>query len=563
MARRGKLILRAMTALNPQQRHWMWVFLPYGMILMAYLAGMVVDLIEIDATQYATMSRQMFQTGDYLHIWDKGRSYLDKPPLVFWMASLSYKLFGVSGWAYKLPSVLFSIWAIYGTDRLGRLLYGRRAGYLSGLILGSCQAFFLMNNDVKTDMYLIAPMVVGLWLLLRWSREGRRWDWVAGAACLGLGMLGKGPMALIAPGMAIGADLLLRRDWVTLWKPQWLLVVPIALVVTTPFLVGLYQQHGGTGVLFFLWTQSFGRVTGQSEWSNDATAFFFVHSMAWSFLPWTAMFLVALGRRIWAVGRAGFRIPAASEGVTLAGFVLVFLALCFSRFKLPHYIFVTYPFASVMVAAFWVETLEGEQGRSWARVFVWIQSVVAVLVLLIASALAFWAFPESGWAAKLAFLLLAAGLVVAFARESRLRTRLLIATVMAFSVANLLLAWGIYPALMPYQTTSVAGKMVSKLGEDQEVYAFIVSGRGLDFYAPHDAKPVPRIDDLSVVTAHGPVLIYTDTDGLNVVRDNGFRHEVLGEWPHHSPSKLTLPFLNPATRASHVKPRYLLRVSKP
>lgn len=540
----------------------MLVYLPYGLILSAYLAGMFVELMEIDATQYATMSRSMLRTGEYLQIWDKGRAYLDKPPLVFWLSALSYKVFGVSGWAYKLPSVLLSLWAIYGTDRLGRLLHGRRAGYLAGLVLGSTQAFFLMNNDVKTDMYLIAPMVVGVWLLLRWSREGRAWDWVAGAVCLGLAMLGKGPMAIIAPAMAIGADLLLRRDWVTLFKPQWLLVLPIALAVTTPFLIGLNAQHGWMGVEFFLWTQSFGRVTGQSEWSNDATAFFFVHSFAWSFLPWTAMFLVALGRKLWAVVKGRFRLSAASEGVSLAGFLLVFVALCFSKFKLPHYIFVTYPFAAVMVGAFWVEVLEGEAGKRWMRAFLWIQGVMAVLVILLSLALAFWAFAESAWVAKVVFLLVTAGLTVWFWREKDGRTRLLIPTAMVFAACNLLLNWGTYPALMNYHSTALAGKIVSAVGPKQEVHAFIVSGRALDFYAPNDAKPVPRIDDLSIVAENGPALIYTDEDGLRLTREAGLHFEILGEWQHHNPAKLTLPFLNPATRPRDVKPRYLLRVDK-
>lgn len=540
----------------------MLVYLPYGLIILAYVAGMCVELMEIDATQYATMSRSMLRTGEYLQIWDKGRAYLDKPPLIFWLSALSYKVFGVSGWAYKLPSVLLSLWAIYGTDRLGRLLYGRRAGYLAGLVLGSCQAFFLMNNDVKTDMYLIAPMVVGVWLLLRWTREGRALDWIAGAVCLGLAMLGKGPMAIIAPAMAIGTDLLLRRDWVTLFKPQWLLVLPIALAVTTPFLIGLHAQHGWMGVEFFLWTQSFGRVTGQSEWSNDATAFFFVHSFAWSFLPWTAMFLVALVRKLWAVGKGRFRLPAASEGVSLAGFLLVFVALCFSKFKLPHYIFVTYPFAAVMVGAFWVEVLEGETGKRWMRAFLWIQGVLAVLIVLLTLALSFWAFRDSAWVPKIVFLLITAGLLVWFWREKDGRMRLLIPTAMVFAVCNLLLNWGIYPALMNYHSTALAGKMVSELGADQEVHAFIVSGRALDFYAPNDAKPVPRIDDLSIVAENGPVLIYTDEDGLRLTKEAGLYYEILGEWQHHNPAKLTLPFLNPETRPKDVKPRYLLRVDK-
>ena len=50
---------------------------------------MFVDIMEVDAGQYASMSLEMLKSGDYLHLVDRGQDYLDKPPLIFWM-SFSY-----------------------------------------------------------------------------------------------------------------------------------------------------------------------------------------------------------------------------------------------------------------------------------------------------------------------------------------------------------------------------------------------------------------------------------------------------------------------------------------
>ncbi|HEX2899903.1 MAG TPA: glycosyltransferase family 39 protein, partial [Bacteroidia bacterium] len=368
-------------------------YVPYAILLLAYIAGMWIDVMEIDAAQYAAMGRDMMRSGDYLHLYDHGHGYLDKPPLVFWMSALSFKLFGVSNWAYKLPSVLFSLMAVLGTERLGSLLHNRRTGALAGLILASTQAFFLMNNDVKTDMYLIGPMTIGLWLLVRWSRGGKFWHFLLGSAFLGLGLLAKGPLALIAPVFAIGGDILLRRDWAALFRWQWLLVIPVALAVTTPFLIGQHQQYGPDGILFFLWTQSFGRVTGQSEWTNDATAFFFVHSFAWSFLPWTALFLRALAQACIQVVRARLALPKTAEGIALAGFLLVFTALCFSKFKLPHYIFVTYPFAAILTASFWVDAAENPRLQAWRKFYLILHRVLWFLAVALVGLMAFGAFP--------------------------------------------------------------------------------------------------------------------------------------------------------------------------
>jgi 4-amino-4-deoxy-L-arabinose transferase-like glycosyltransferase len=537
-------------------------YFPYALILAAYAAGMWLDVMEIDAAQYASMGRNMMRSGDYLHLYDHRHGYLDKPPLVFWMSALSFKLFGVSNWAYKLPSVLFSLLAIYGTQRLGSLLHTRAIGALAGLILASTQAFFLMNNDVKTDMYLIGPMMMGIWLLAEWARGGRLRMLLLGSIFLGVGMLAKGPLALIAPVMAIGSDVLLRRDWAMLRKWGWLLVIPIALLVTTPFLIGQYQQYGTHGIRFFLWTQSFGRVTGQSEWSNNATAFFFVHSFAWSFLPWTAIFLRGLVHQCSLIVRSGLILPKRSEGISIAGFLLVFVALCFSKFKLPHYIFVTYPFAAILTASFLVELRENLQLQAWAKALLILQRSFWFLAVALVSLLAFWAFPENGLFLKIAFLLVATVISVDMFRNKEPWVRWLWPTALGFAMCNLMLNLHLYPAVLQYQSSAQAGKYMSALDPPTPIFAFTVSGRALDFYAPSNALPVPNPRAFKPMLHKSDLIVYTNDDGLKKIQQRKIQFEVLKTFPHNPPTRMSLMFLNPATRAQVVKARYLLHMPR-
>ena len=266
-------------------------WLPYGLLLAAYAAGMFVDILEIDATQYAVMARDMLRSGDWLHLTDRGQDYLDKPPLVFWASALSYKLFGVSTFSYKLPSVLFSLLAVASIGRLARRMYDARVGHWAALILASTQGFFVMNNDVKTDMFLIGAVAFALWMLVDFLAERRWWQLVLGFAGIGVAMLAKGPLGLVIPALALGGHLLLRRDWRNIFRWEWLVGLVVVGLVILPFCIGLHEQFGAKGVRFFLWTQSFGRVTGESEWANDASAFFLVHTFGWAFLPWTLLHL--------------------------------------------------------------------------------------------------------------------------------------------------------------------------------------------------------------------------------------------------------------------------------
>ncbi len=45
---------------------------------------------------------EMVQSGSYLEVMERGKDYLDKPPFLFWVSSLSYRLFGFTNFAYKL-----------------------------------------------------------------------------------------------------------------------------------------------------------------------------------------------------------------------------------------------------------------------------------------------------------------------------------------------------------------------------------------------------------------------------------------------------------------------------
>ena len=88
-----------------------WVFI---LLTVLYCSAIRIDTMDVDASQYAEISREMAISGDYLHVYDRGMDYLDKPPFLFWVSAISMKAFGVNNFGYKLPSILFALWALYG-----------------------------------------------------------------------------------------------------------------------------------------------------------------------------------------------------------------------------------------------------------------------------------------------------------------------------------------------------------------------------------------------------------------------------------------------------------------
>ena len=78
-------------------------------ILLIYGFNLFIDVMEIDAAQYALISMEMSVTKSFLQVYQQGMDYLDKPPLLFWLSSLSFLTFGVSNFAYKLSSLLIAL----------------------------------------------------------------------------------------------------------------------------------------------------------------------------------------------------------------------------------------------------------------------------------------------------------------------------------------------------------------------------------------------------------------------------------------------------------------------
>src|ERR1700743_2214734 len=135
----------------------------FAVIIIIYLIGFGIDVMDIDAAQYASMSREMLASGHFLQVYDFGKDYLDKPPFLFWVSALSMKIFGVNNFAYRFPSFLFALLAIFSTFKFASLYYKKEVAVLAATVLASCQALFLINHDVRTDTILMGWVILSIW----------------------------------------------------------------------------------------------------------------------------------------------------------------------------------------------------------------------------------------------------------------------------------------------------------------------------------------------------------------------------------------------------------------
>ncbi len=529
-----------------------------------YVAGLAVKVMDIDAAQYAAMSREMLVNHHYLTVLWKGLDYLDKPPLLFWLAALSFKLFGVSTIAYKVPSLLMTLLGFYATFRLGKLFYGKNVGLLAAILLSSCQAFIYFTNDVRTDANLAAAVILALWQIME-LLQTRKTIYFFGA-CMGiaLAMLAKGPIGLMVPLCAIGSYCFARREPGILFKWYWYAGLALVLLLLTPMLWGLYRQFGPRGLVFYFWTQSFGRITGQSAWRDSSGYFYFVHTFLWAFLPWMLLACYGIGVQIAQVVKRKTSPGGEKETLLLGGILLPFIALSCSHYKLPHYIFVVFPFVAIMTAKTVFDLFENPARKKALSVLSIVQTVVSVLLWVFALVCMTVFFPCKN---LLIWLLMAPCAILAFYYSRKTfkgAVRLVLPSLISMLGVNLMLNLHFFPQLLSYQGGSHAGLFVREHHIPvNRFFAYKISLGSVDFYAQ---SIVPRLDSASLkdMLQKGEAWIYCGgPDGKAYIERLGYAPAVVDSFSNMHVAMVTGHALFYKTRPQAVGKQYIIYVGKP
>ncbi len=156
-------------------------------------------LFDPDEGRYAEIPREMLARGEWVVPYLQGEPYLDKPPLFYWLVMLSYRAFGVGDGAARLVPALAVHGTILLTYLLGRRILGGRVAFAGAALLGLAPAFSGMGRLLILDGLLTFWVTLALFALFeatRGERLRRGW-WLLAALACGLGVLTKGPIALL------------------------------------------------------------------------------------------------------------------------------------------------------------------------------------------------------------------------------------------------------------------------------------------------------------------------------------------------------------------------------
>lgn len=254
--------------LSPRLRQGLWLLL--ALLLLVRAVDMaLLPLMDSTEARYGEIARKMLETGDWITMQFKyGVPFWAKPPLYSWLSAAGMALFGANAFGARSYALLLAAGMLLLVHTWVKARRGADQALLTTAVLASGLMFFVAAGTVMTDTALAlctTLAMVGYW---RAMQDGSRlWGYLAFVG-LGLGLLAKGPIAVVLSGVPVAMWTLHHRRWRDTWQRlPWITGSLLMLAIATPWY--WLAEHKTPGFLnYFIVGEHFGRFL-HSGWQGD------------------------------------------------------------------------------------------------------------------------------------------------------------------------------------------------------------------------------------------------------------------------------------------------------
>jgi len=316
-------------AAQQQRRVQAAVLIAAALLLLPALG--LPPLFDIDEGAFSEATREMLASGDWLSTTLNGAPRFDKPILIYWLQASCVATLGLNEFALRLPSALAALAWIGTIGRFASSRLNAGTGALAAWIAATCIGVTLIAHAATADALLNALLAAAMLDGWRHLDGGDRRPLLRMYVWIGLGILTKGPIALLIPvAVTLLCALLARRmrDWrrAAFDPVGWLLLAAIVL----PWYGYALHVHGRAFVEGFFVKHNLQRFSGTLEGHSGSLAYYVV-AVPLLLLPWTGLLAPTLRavRGDWAQGLTRY---------LCLWFAFVFVFFSASGTKLPHYV---------------------------------------------------------------------------------------------------------------------------------------------------------------------------------------------------------------------------------
>ncbi|MBQ7730837.1 MAG: glycosyltransferase family 39 protein [Lentisphaeria bacterium] len=343
------------------RKQFLWLLC--ALVLLRLILNAVVPLMDPSEARYALICKIMAENHNFLEpkLIHEGvlMNFEGKPPLSFQAGAVACHIFGINLFAVRLPSTLFAACLLAVLYWAVRRIRGENVAQLAVLLTLGSPVFFMYAGMCMTDMALAFCVCSAVFAYMAFDHETvRRNKKIASVgffAALALGMLVKGPVALVMAGVPVFLFVLLGNRWSDLRHHAWLLGFAVFFLIAAPWYV-LMQRANPDFLYYFFVNENFKRFLFKEYGDQYGAGREFFRGMAllWFLVSNLPGVLLVLVPAFSPAGRGKLREVLRKQSLAndlpLLGFLFITLFWCLTSRVLITYVLPTVPFFAVWLA---------------------------------------------------------------------------------------------------------------------------------------------------------------------------------------------------------------------
>jgi 4-amino-4-deoxy-L-arabinose transferase-like glycosyltransferase len=348
------------------------------------------SLWDLDEGRNATCAWEMMLAGNWVTPTFNGELRVDKPALLYWLQITAYYGFGVNEFAARLPSALAALATVLLCYELARSMFSSATGLLAGVVAAAtpmlCGAARFANPDALLNFCVVLTLTL-FWI----GRERPRLWWFAAiGAAAGLGVLAKGPVALVLPGGIIFLYLAWERRLRLFLDRRHVVGILVFMLVAVPWYLRVSLETKGEFAAGFFLNHNLGRALSPME-NHGGSVLYYPVVLILGMVPWSVFLVPALWVAFWSAwgewsGNRGpgyasidsCQQPVSAYRLLICWMGLWLLCCTVAATKLPNYILPVAVPTAVLLARFLDRWRLGE-----LHVPVWVLRSCMVLLALV------------------------------------------------------------------------------------------------------------------------------------------------------------------------------------
>ena len=354
---------------NKRDNLFLILFISFAIIYVMLLGA--YTLLEPDETRYVTMARDMFTSGNYLTLYLNGEYFFEKPPLFFWLESLSFWFFkDISEFTARFPVVILSLLPLGLLFFLSEKVKNQKFAFLNSAILLTTLEYVLITKIAMLDSVLtslFSSSVLCYFFTFFVSEENKKYFWYSCYILMGLAVLAKGIPGVVIPAGTILTGTIIFRTYKETLKNMPAGIV-LFLIIALPWHIIMLLKHGSLFFNEYIIKHHLMRFLGAEVIHRNEPVYFYFVTLLWGLFPWIFSLLSSLRKP------RKFNLENGYDKFLVLNITAILVILLFfscSGAKLITYILPVYPFFAVLIGHIWYE-------RSMKKFMV----IVAVMTIL-------------------------------------------------------------------------------------------------------------------------------------------------------------------------------------